>query len=339
MYSKFLLASSLCLLAYSHGFRGLAYDQARKACVHGLVDDAAKKLGCPPYVTSVCNKVIGLYNNESLQEAAKILGCPSDVESICQAVIDRHNKPGKFSHQEVFDLPSVTKVERETDAQGWARTGLSAVSLLINERPETMFIPDAQLLILDLSAGNYGLKPGDELSRLNLLSLFQAVEVTLNIGQSIRLASIAAMAGGITSLIISGGHKDLLDLRECVELKHLKLSDMSSVNVVDVSGLVVLNTLEFEGCADLAVLNASGCVELSEIHGCSGLTGLNTLDVGDSKFLNLDLSNSVGLQSLIIPGGMVNLNLPRFTDISCTCKGTHPVNITIPGTGMMFAKK
>jgi hypothetical protein len=314
------------------------YTNAAYACRDGLVHVAARKLGCPTYITSICQAVIDLYNNELVQGAAGKLGCPPDVKLICQAVIDRHNKPGKFSHQKVFDLTSVTKVERETDAQGWARTELGAVSLLINERPETMFIPDAQLLTLDLSAGNYGLKPGDELSRLNLLSLLQAVEVTLNVGQSVRLASIAAMAEGITSLTVSGGHKDLLALRGCVGLKYLKLSDMSSVNVVDVSGLALLNTLELEGCVDITELNVSGCIELSEIRGCSQLTGLIKLNAGDSRFSDLDLGNSVGLQFLAIPGDMVNLRLPRFTDLSITCKGTHPVNITIPGTGMMFVK-
>ncbi|MDR1032202.1 MAG: hypothetical protein LBL30_03740 [Holosporales bacterium] len=146
------------------------------------------------------------------------------------------------------------------------------------------------------------------------------------------------MAGGITSLTISGGHKYLLDLRGCVGLRYLKLSDLNGVNGINISGLAMLSMLEFEGCADLAALNASGCMELSEIRGCSELTGLITLDVGDSKFSDLDLGNSVKLQFLAIPGNMINLRLPRLTDISITCKGKHPVNITIPCTEMMFSK-
>ncbi|MDR1032317.1 MAG: hypothetical protein LBL30_04345 [Holosporales bacterium] len=196
-----------------------------------------------------------------------------------------------------------------------------------------MFVTDTSSLTLDLSPGNYGLKPEDELSKLNLLSLFQAVEVRLNVGQSVRMASIAAMAGRITSLTISG-HKDLLDLKRCVGLSYLKLSDLSGVSNVDVSGLAVLNTLEFEECADLAALNASGCTELSEIKGCSGLTGLITLDVGDSKFSDLDLVNSVGLQFLTIPGNMNNLRLPRFINYNCK-GGIGPAYITVPGREVM----
>jgi hypothetical protein len=56
---------------------------------------------------------------------------------------------------------------------------LSAVPLLINERPEVIFVPDAQLVILDLFVGNHGLIQGDELSMLNLLTMFQTVSVVV----------------------------------------------------------------------------------------------------------------------------------------------------------------
>jgi len=350
MSSKFLLVSSCCLLAYSQAYstsvhsafgthgrsRKAMYDSALHACHNGSVAAAAKMLGCPDYITSICQAVIDLYKDESVQAAAGRLECPLDVKLICQAVIDRYNKPKVFSHQEVFDLPQVAKVDCETDAQSGTRAELAA--MLVNERLETILISDARLLLLDLSEGNYGLKLGDELSRLNLFSLFQAAEVTLNIGKSIRLASIDAMAESITSLIISGVHKDFLDLRGCVGLRYIKLSNISGVNGVDVSGLTALNTLELEECADLAALNASGCIELSEIRGSAELIGLVRLNIGDSKLSDLDLVNSVKLQFLSIPGNMTNLRLPRLTDISVTCIGQYPTNVTIPGTAMLPSK-
>jgi hypothetical protein len=133
--------------------------------------------------------IVDFNNDESVQEAVGKLGCPPDLKSIFQAVVDLYNKPRTFSHQEIFGLPLVTKVECATDVQNWTRSELTAVPLLINERPETMFVSDTQLLTLDLSPGNYGLKSGDELSKLNLLSLFQAVEVRLSVGQLVRMAS------------------------------------------------------------------------------------------------------------------------------------------------------
>jgi hypothetical protein len=165
--------------------------------------------------------------------------------------------------------------------------------------------------------------------------MFQTVSVVLNIGQSIRLSSIAAMAGTIASLTVNGGHKDFLNLKGCVGLKHLKLSDLSGVNVVDISGLAVLNMLELEGCAGLAMLNASGCTELSEIRGCSELTGLVNLNIVDTKLSDLDLANSVKLEFLTIPGNMTNLRLPKLTGVSITCPGPPPTNISLPGASIL----
>jgi hypothetical protein len=249
-----------------------------------------------------------------VHKAAKILGCDKYITSICQAVIDRHNIPRTFLHREIFDLPTPPESVN--------------APLLINGRPEVISVLNSPSVALNLSAGNYGLRNGDELALLNLSSLSQTVDLVISVGEGIRFTGISALAGTVAVLTINAADMCAFDLTEYVELRQVRLHNMPGLRFVNVSGLKQLAVLELVGCAGVTDINAAGCEELREMLGAEDLPRLSSLDLGSARIRDLDLSNSREMQYLSIPEEMQNLVLGRREGVSIV--RSAPRQITAP---------